>query len=991
MNQRTDKQYRLPTGNEWEYACQGGKSSKHCGGDNPDAVAWYSANAKATVNPVGQKQANGYGLHDMSGNVWEWVEDCWEDDCEERTFRGGAWSSYPYDLLPTAAQGNKATASYASVGFRLARTISIISGISDRCDVLPTRLVVDSNSAKWNGSCSSAGYADGNGVVRWMVGEKEVAQFNGKLVQGEMSGDGSLVFSDGAEYQGTFLKNLPNGFGKLTVPSRHSLMKFYSSFTVESFRDHYDFNPNNQGRWDNDLQKYVLEGIYKGGVFLKSCAPATACANEGKSEGLFTSRFRRSKGKSKYEKDSDGNNYEEKQYVLRDTFFGENLTTQVVIQKTPNGLTSTGKANDRFTCKGDICKATDVLPYTYVGPQPIRLFATEALDSVSVDVPVSFPQWDVRGQYWKNGGFTTREMGIREIGTPIFVDKNYSNPKLERVLFVCRATVFYCEPAVGYIEKIYLMKYVSYVGSTDAALEIIRNFDKSRRPQNTPPKLWNKNQMLEAMNPEPVNRLALVDSPYNKVFPKTDIRRILKLGKKSGLEEYGFVRLVTRHGRKSCSAALVGNRRTLVTAGHCFDSADDLAEAIYRTSDGKTISRTARITKTPFFNKNEKRITDAIEPNKANGAYYLTDWAVLKLDEEFPESVLPLPIADYGQLLAPFAKPSPTFLLGYPGDLDNSAPSISPCGLIDVSNDFRVSFASNTDWMAPLLVDGCAAFQGNSGGPLIHFYKNQPHFIGVVSVGDLKSAIENCPKYITSDSKTYLATRLNGDDQFSASDLKHRLDDNKLSKFDIELLRKTDELLIVHEKNPDLYIDFDNKDKNQNSLADRSGRCAYKKYISALTQWKEVILSTSKYMLDSIEEANGTPSTQTKQLGINYFGEPHNGTMLHTRSFGLMGLMPDKLNCVFRGGPSVLLEGKSITTINNDDGYCDVTKRSKFAFRITKDSPLAEYGFGAYKGALVIFDPNSGNIVHAYSGVLERCMADRYLCQLHITLPNLPR
>lgn len=126
LSKKTGKRYRLPSGGEWEYAARSGdKQHIWAGTSEPDKLEEYAIfhkNSEKKTAVSGQKKPNGFGLYDMTGNVFEWVEDCYHDamPCSLRVIRGGSYLYEPEDLHITSRDTDGADNRDGDVGFRLA-------------------------------------------------------------------------------------------------------------------------------------------------------------------------------------------------------------------------------------------------------------------------------------------------------------------------------------------------------------------------------------------------------------------------------------------------------------------------------------------------------------------------------------------------------------------------------------------------------------------------------------------------------------------------------------------------------------------------------------------------------------------------------------------------------------------------------------------------------------------------------------------------------
>jgi formylglycine-generating enzyme required for sulfatase activity len=150
LREETDQPYRLLSESEWEYAARAGSEAAYSFGDtiapdlaNYDARTDYDSppgdDFREQTLPVGSFAPNAFGLYDMHGNAWEWVEDCWNDaysdatpadgsawlegDCDGRILRGGSWEDYPGDVRVAARVASGVRERSWSDGIRVARDL----------------------------------------------------------------------------------------------------------------------------------------------------------------------------------------------------------------------------------------------------------------------------------------------------------------------------------------------------------------------------------------------------------------------------------------------------------------------------------------------------------------------------------------------------------------------------------------------------------------------------------------------------------------------------------------------------------------------------------------------------------------------------------------------------------------------------------------------------------------------------------------------------
>jgi formylglycine-generating enzyme required for sulfatase activity len=144
----TEQPYRLLTEAEWEYAARARTATAYSWGDeigkgNANCNGCDSTWDNRETSPVGSFKRNAFGLYDMAGNVWQWVQDCYNGDyngaptdgsawttrdCSRRVVRGGSWDDTPQFLRAARRIGIATDNRSHDLGFRVGRTLSAGAG-----------------------------------------------------------------------------------------------------------------------------------------------------------------------------------------------------------------------------------------------------------------------------------------------------------------------------------------------------------------------------------------------------------------------------------------------------------------------------------------------------------------------------------------------------------------------------------------------------------------------------------------------------------------------------------------------------------------------------------------------------------------------------------------------------------------------------------------------------------------------------------------------
>jgi hypothetical protein len=581
----------------------------------------------------------------------------------------------------------------------------------------------------------------------------------------------------------------------------------------------------------------------------------------------------------------------------------------------------------------------------FIGTYPMNIYKMPDLQEVLETVVVSTPQ--ISSGSWRNGwgrtpkGFLTGPAML--VPMEIVIDTSFKSNTVTRVVAFNRFlnTSDNYEPIIGYIQAKDVMDWTSY------------------QNQKNPIKEPSFEGLTKRSHPF-VKALPTVSSPYLADDPMADIRKKLPSNSNNPLSKYGFLQVLTSKG--GCSGTLVEDRNTVVTAPHCFTDVDTEVTIVYNGPNNLRIKRVAKVPPNDYSTfhgtksvplQREIAMKYGLVLEARRTSYAITDSVILKLDEPFPQIVLPVKLADIGYEFNPKKNTDLSYLVGFPGDIGEEYNVISPCPPPHQA-DLVGSWRKGNFFILAQLKE-CISTSGNSGGALISIRNNTPRFIGSLSGGAGAGLSENSCYKNTYDNESpfeYLVRRypLNQYEGFS------NVCENNLFLCD----------LVKNVANRARNL----PDKYRDSLG-----CPQKPYDAPFFSNDSSTIVINSYLNQQISSAN----VVTPLTGLtNYQGSRKVVLNLHESMVNWYLLKDFQDNgCIkFNSkASSFFVEGRTLP-LHRDKSDC-----VPLDVKLPLDFKSTEWGLMLSNGSLVFYDLQSREILRTIHNVFSRCSVDEYLCR----------
>lgn len=597
-----------------------------------------------------------------------------------------------------------------------------------------------------------------------------------------------------------------------------------------------------------------------------------------------------------------------------------------------------------------------VKPTRYLNSSPaIKIYRTPSLDDISTTIPtVSYGRYigeaEIVGVWGKN--HLPFESTIQ-----VIIDDTFDHPRAARLIAIGRfINGSGYEPIVGYVAK----------SSVTAPNEGYREVES--------PEL----KTVYASADEAVSRLARLPSPFNAIDLGMDPRRVYSSTPKGLLKSFGFVSVVNEERGTACSAALVGNSKTIITAGHCV-GANGSVVVQYLDGRGNAHKRSALVVENPHAlragSTSEIPAMLGVKPDQQKALAVLSDWAVLRLDSAFPDEAIPLQPVDLGRYLSPVS-PSPVYVVGFPGDVPLKTPTLSVCTPPLNSSNRVVAWSSNTVNSMMLGLRNCISFSGNSGGPVLVIQDGELKFLGVVAAsksdflfGCYSFHFDNLGDLTQIASRRYL-TKEQGDEifKFAKANGGHwpwRMIDLKevfpaLYEYSMRASSIALSLPILNSSPP-----------RADSSEERE-KCTFRPYWAPFKHYQEVNITSGTLLFERIAKESNRRVITTPAIGKTVFSLPRESRLVTSRGKGLFEFVNGTAErCLKYLSRRELTPGARFVD-EPTDCVLDASVLEK-ALNLGRGH---DYQLVLRQGTLIVLRKSDSKLLRSYEGVMQACIAN---------------